>query len=136
MVASTLTVTADVAVCTTNDAVYVPSVENAAGKLTVTEFWFTPVKGETVSQLAVGDEMDHFNAPLPALLIVTTCGGGRVPAYALTLTDVGVTARTACACADAGKGITSQAVKPTNKRTALVRIVIRKTSPQTLGCLG
>ena len=82
MVTSTFTVTADVVVRTTNDAVYVPGVENAAGKLTVIGFWFTPLEGETASQLPVGTETDHFNAPLPALVMVRVCGGGRAPAGA------------------------------------------------------
>src|SRR5579872_4588508 len=111
MVASTVTVTADVVVRTSYEAAYVPGVAKADGKLMVTVPWFTPVVGETASQLAVGVEIDHFKAPLPvpALLIFTTWDGTLVPAYATRLSEVGVTASTACA--DADHGMMSPATK-------------------------
>src|SRR5262249_14896841 len=71
--------------------------------------------GDTVNQVADGGETDHFKAPLPALLIFTTCAGNVVPTYPLTLRAVGVTASTACA--DTGTGITRPAMTTANRRT-------------------
>ena len=51
---------------TVNDAEYVPAAKVDA-KLTVTSLGCTPVVGETLSQDAVGVEIDHFNEPLPVL---------------------------------------------------------------------
>jgi hypothetical protein len=94
----TFTVMADWLVLTLNDAEYVPAAKVDA-KLTVTWFDPVPLVGETLSQEAVGVEIDHFSEPLPELLMFTVCEGTAAPASACTTIDVGETE--SCPCADA-----------------------------------
>ena len=63
---------------TLNDAEYVPAAKVDA-KLTVTLAGCTPLVGETLSQDAVGVEIDHFSEPLPLLLMFTVCEGKGTP---------------------------------------------------------
>ena len=98
MVSWTFTVIADWLVLTLNDAEYVPAAKVDA-KLTVTWFDPVPLVGETVSQEAVGVEIDHFSEPLPELLMFTVCEGTEAPTFACALMDVGETE--SCPCADA-----------------------------------
>ena len=81
-----------------NDAAYVPAAKVDA-KLTVTLLGCTPLVGETLSQDAVGVEIDHFSEPLPELLMFTVCEGTEAPTFACALMDVGETE--SCPCADA-----------------------------------
>jgi len=98
MVTWTFTVTADWFVFTVNDAEYPPAAKVDA-KLTVTLLGCEPLVGETLSQDAVGVEIDHFSAPLPLLLMSTICEGTAAPTSACTTIDVGETE--SCPCADA-----------------------------------
>jgi len=68
-------------------------------KLTVTLLGCTPLVGETLSQDAVGVEIDHFSEPLLLLPMFTVCEGTEAPTSACTVMDVGETE--SCPCADA-----------------------------------
>jgi hypothetical protein len=120
----TLTVALWPEMLTMNDAEY--GVEAAArfcvAKLTVTVPAFVPLFGDTLSQVALGVEMDHFIDRVPALLMAMVWDGIELPAVPDAVSVVGETESTGCA--DAVEGHTSGAMNRTHSRTAAQRIVI------------
>jgi hypothetical protein len=109
---------------TTNDAEY--GVEAAASscvaKLTVTVPVFVPLFGDTLSQGALGVEIDHFNARVPPLVIVMVWGGIELPAVPDAVSVVGETDSTGCAYVV--NGHSCGAMDKTHNRTATERMVI------------
>jgi hypothetical protein len=99
MFACTETVTDEVPSVTVNCAWYWPAANGAT--VIVNGLVLTPEAGDTVSQLAVEDPADHFNAPFPELITCIVVDEA-LPAVPCTVTEVVLTDRTAAALAGSG----------------------------------
>ena len=77
-----------------------------------------PLVGDTVNQLEAGGTTDHFNVPLPLLLIWMVLLGTLVPLLACSVSDPGLRESTGCVATGTRRNATiRKKITPSERRT-------------------